>query len=250
MEWVIGALVAAAAGLAQGCTGFGLALIAAPSLMFILPPTLVVPTVVVLSTLNTFIVAWDARRHVRFRMVGPLALGGFIGIPLGITALLHLPDALIKVFVGLFVTAFSLAMLRGWKKPLRHGDRPKVLIPVGIMSGFFGGSTSMGGPPVVLFLANQDTQKNIFRANVVTYFLTINIYSIALFTAIGQITWSLAGQLAVLIPAMLLGTYIGIRYAHRIPEQRFQRIAMGIVLAMGLLLFFTNIMPFIALFQS
>ena len=250
MQLVVGALVAAAAGLAQGCTGFGLALIAAPSLMFILPPTLVVPTVVLLSTLNTVVVAWDARKHVRLRMVGPLALGGLIGIPLGMTALLHLDGAIIKVFVGIFVTVFALAMLNGWKKPLRQGDRPKVLIPVGIMSGFFGGSTSMGGPPVVLFLTNQETLKNIFRANVVTYFLVINVYAIILFTIIGQITWSLAGQLIIFIPAMLTGTYIGIRFASKVPEQLFQKITMCIVLSMGLLLFFSNIRPFIQLFTS
>lgn len=238
-DLIIGSCALFVAGLVQGCTGFGLALVAAPLLMWVSPPVQVVPTIILLSTLNTFIVACDARRHIRIRLLAPLLVGGLIGLPLGIHALRIMPGEYIKILVGLLASAFAAASLAGWRRPVRH--ETWALAPVGILSGVFGGSTSMGGPPIALFLTNQETPKNVFRGTIVCYFLILNCAAAGLFVRSGLLTWDTTAGSAMLAPAMLAGTFVGLRLVRRISEPVFRRFSMALVAIMGLALLISNI---------
>ncbi|MBN2128064.1 MAG: sulfite exporter TauE/SafE family protein [Sedimentisphaerales bacterium] len=227
------------AGIVQGCAGFGMALVAAPMLMLVLAPAAVVPMIVPLSTINSFVVAFEARRHIRPGLVAPLAAGGILGVPLGVHALKVLDPIHLKVGVGLFVVTVGVLLLKGWRMPL--GDGVKTKLPVGIISGFFGGSTSMGGPPVVFFLANNDTAKDTFRANLVCYFFVVNCIAIATFFARHLITWQVAGRMAMCLPGMLLGTFLGVQLSRRVPEARFRKGVMILVCVTGGVLLLTNV---------
>ena len=238
-EVAVGLAIMLLAGLVQGCTGFGLALMAAPCLMLVLPPTAAVPTLVLLSTLGTFLLTLHAWRHVRLGLVAPLAAGGIAGFPLGIYALKAMDPALLKVFVGAFVVLFSLALLAGWSRPLRNVKG--ALFPVGLAGGFLGGSTSMGGPPVILFLTNQNMPKDVFRGNIVCYFFTVNCFGIAMFLASGLLTWRVAQYAGAFVPTMLVGTYLGVRLSQRLPEARFRRLAMTATATMGAVLLVSSI---------
>lgn len=231
---IMGSAVAMLAGLVQGCTGFGLALMAAPCLMLILPPKTAVPTLVLLSTLNTALVSWHARRHIRLAIVLPLSLGGVPGFRLGVYLLEVVDGNLLKAFVGIFVMLFALAMLTGWSHPLRHEKWAR--FPVGLLSGILGGSTSMGGPPAILFLANQNTPKDVFRANIVCYFLVCNCFGIAMYLSRGLLTSDILMFAATLVPFLLIGTFLGVWLSHRLDERQFRRLAMTAVAVMGLVL--------------
>lgn len=234
-----GSLVACMAGFVQGCTGFGMALIAAPALMLFLPPSSVVPTVILLSTLNTAYVAFSARRHVRLHIVGPLAAGAFFGIPAGIWALNHANPYWLKAVLGAFVLAFAITLLLGWSRPLARATA--AMVPVGMLSGFCGGASSMGGPPVILFLANQDTDRDTFRGNIVCYFLIINLWAIVNFLARGGISTSVVQQVAVFVPAVLMGSFTGVRIAPHVPNALFKKVAMSAAGVMGFILLATNL---------
>jgi uncharacterized protein len=235
----IGAIVMFFAGLVQGCTGFGLALVAAPCLLLLLPTTQVVPTVVLVSTINCFVLAMEARRHIRARIVAPLLAGALIGMPLGVHTLKVVNDTHLKVGVAIFVFAFACILLAGWRMPLGEGKR--VMVPVGMLSGFIGGSTSMGGPPIVLFLANKDTPKDLFRANLVCYFFLLNTTAICTFFLKGLLTWSVAGRAGAFMLTMLTGTCVGVALSRRLPEERFRKLAMVLAACAGILLFVTNV---------
>ena len=242
IEWPIllaGSGIAFLAGFVQGCTGFGMALIAAPALLFLYPPTFVTPTVILLSTINTAYVAFSARRHIRARIVAPLALGAVFGIPMGIWALHHTNEVWLKIVLGAFVVTFALTLLSGWRKPIARAL--PAMVPVGMLSGFCGGSSSMGGPPVILFLANQDTDRDVFRGNIVTYFLLINLYAIANFYFRGDISGDIVRQVAVFVPAVLMGSFTGVRTAPHVPNELFKNIAMAAAAIMGTVLLLTNL---------
>ena len=71
-------------GCIQGCMGFGLAMVAVPPLLMVLPATTVVPTLVMLSLLNTSAMTWQLRKDVRMEIAGPLAAGALIGAAVSI----------------------------------------------------------------------------------------------------------------------------------------------------------------------
>ncbi len=226
-------------GLVQGCGGFGMALIAAPALMFVLEPAEVVPTVILLSLPNTLLVAYDGRKHIQPPLLAPLVIGGMVGMPFGVWALRVINADLMKVLIGSFVVLFAMTLLAGWRRPLTNMRR--ALFPVGVCSGFLGGSTSMGGPPVILFLANQETPKNVFRSNIVAHFCFINVVGLSMLWLNGLVTWPLVGQAAIFLPAMLVGTYCGARLSRIMPEQQFRIAVMLAAALMGATLVINNI---------
>ncbi len=229
----------ALAGVVQGCTGFGLGLVAAPCLLLVLDPVAMVPTVLLLSTLNTLVVAGDARKHIRFGLVTPMALGGLVGFPIGVYALTAIDADTLKLYTGIFVTLAALALLSGWRLPLR--TRMRTLFPVGMVGGFLGGSTSMGGPPVILFLSNQGTPKDTFRASIACYFFLVNTFVLGWLAYSGIITQAIALRAALFLPTMLLGTYLGIRLAGHVPEALFRKAVMIGIALVGVVLLIMQI---------
>jgi uncharacterized protein len=229
-ELLLGVVVLCAAGLVQGCTGFGLALVAGPCLLLVFDQTLVVPVLLLLSTVNTSIVAWDARRHIQWALVLPLTVGGFVGFPVGVYTLKVVDPVMLKAGTGVFVTLAALTLLSGWRRPVR--ERVVSLAAVGTVGAFFGGSTAMGGPPVVLFLANQGTRKEVFRGSIACYFLLVNIYGMGWLLYQDLLTKQVFDHAGIFLPTMLVGTYAGLHLARRIREDVFRKavlIGVGIV---------------------
>lgn len=236
---VIGSLAAFTAGLAQSCLGFGMALIMAPCIMLVIEPIAVVPTILLMSAVNTFLVAARSRRLVKWRLLLPLTTGGLIGFTLGLRALIMLDPDRARLFIGILVLAFTVVLWSGWHKPLP--EKAWMLLPVGLISGFTGGATSISGPPVVLFLANQNTPRDIFRANLVSYFFILNCYGIVRLLNNGLINGTVATYALFMFPATLAGTLTGLHFGKRIPENTFKRAVFVVLLIMGALLVYHGI---------
>lgn len=227
------------AGLIQGCTGFGSALVAAPCLLMYFEPTFVVPIITLMSLTNTSLVAFHARRHILPGLVGPLALGGVVGSPIGISLLGVLNPIWLKIGVAVFVVAFALVLLSGWSKPIRN---PKCsLLPIGLVSGILGGTTGISGPPVILFLASQGTPKEVFRGNIACYFTVVSCMAIGVLTYKGLVNPAVLMKAGVFLPAMLAGTYFGVKLSRHVSEDHFRKGVVIGVGVMGLVLLITSV---------
>lgn len=222
-------------GIVQGCMGFGLAMIVAPPMLLVMPADVVVPSMTMASLLNTATAAWSLRAHVQPRTVGPLAFGSFLGIPLGIYLLHTLDGPVFKTGVGALMVVLAALLLSGWRWQMRNPRR--ALIPVGFTSGFLGGSISIAGPPIVLFLSNLGITRDQFRANSLGFFALNGVAALAGFAISGLLTPEVAWYALGLIPAVFLGTQVGLRLATRLSQLLFQRVTLGTVAAMGLILF-------------
>ena len=77
-------------------------------------------------------------------------------------------------------------------------------------------------------------EKQTFRANLVIYFLILNITIIISFFAGGLINREIIRYIITFLPAMLLGTLTGIVLSHRIEEKLFRKIVLIIVSLAGL----------------
>ncbi len=232
--FLIGSLAAVVAGAAQSSLGFGMSMIMAPCLMFVLEPAAVVPTILLVDVFNCMLVTFRYRRHVHIRMVIPLTVGGILGVAAGIQVLTRVDPDTMRLLVGLLVLVFTVVLWSGWRRPVT--ESLWVTLPVGLASGFAGGTTSMSGPPVVLFMANQGHHQDIFRANLIAYFSLIEIYAIVNFWWAGALSREIVSHSAVLIPAMLLGTGIGFLLGPRIPEKIFRNLIFVVLLIIGTIL--------------
>lgn len=237
--YAIGFCAVFVGGCVQGATGFGFALIVVPPLMLALDARTAVPTVLILSLLNVTMTWLRYHRDASLRDVGLLAIGGVLGAPLGALILARFAGPWFNVAVGAILMALSVALLSGSGRPV--GKQSLALLPVGFASGILNGSTSMGGPPAMLFLSNQGTPKELFRANLVTYFIIINIVSLVTFSAQGLITGEVLTFVGVFLPVLIIGTYVGVKAEGRISERGFRRFAVICAGLMGFLLLVRNV---------
>ncbi len=220
------------AGLVQGITGFGSALVMVPTMVLLVEPKVVIPLALVHGTVLNSALLMNTRRSVEAKKMAPLLIAGVLGIPFGTLLLLLLDPEPLKVFAGAVIMIFSILLLAGLSLELKR-ERLAMWI-TGILSGILNGALSMSGPPVILLFTNQRMRKERFRANLVFYFLMLNIVTILIFLAAGLFTWEVLEDSAVLLPGLAIGLVSGIYLSRKVAESPFRKLALLLVLATGM----------------
>ena len=148
---VAAVVITAIAGVVRGITGFGGAMVMAPPLALLLGPRLAVPVVLVLESVAAAPMLWQTRHLVHWKMIGAILLAACVTVPFGVMALVAIDPTIIRRLIAITVIVFAIVLLRGW----RYAGRPRLATSVGLgaVSGTMLGATSIGGPPVILYLA-------------------------------------------------------------------------------------------------
>ena len=233
------AIVLLLSGFVQGLVGFGSALVAVPLLSLFMNPKVVVPLTLVHGLLMNMYLSVRNRGNIQRKRVLPLFLSGALGIPFGAAILIILPSNALKVLMGIVISIFSLLLLFGISYRMKREG--KALIPVGLASGILNGSVSMSGPPVILFLSNQNVKKAHFRANLVTYFFLLNIVTMIIFHATGILSEDILILSLILVPPLPVGILVGENLSHRVSEEWFRKIALILVMIAGLTALLTGL---------
>jgi uncharacterized protein len=226
------------AALVGGLTGFGFALVLAPNLMLLLSPKTAVPVVALLSVVLNSILFYETRRWASPREIRPLIVSGLLGAVCGALMLIYLNVPLLKLLTGAVIIPFAIALLLDVKINLNSRF---LQVPVGLLSGFLGGSTSMSGPPVVLFFQNRGLEKHIFRANLVLYFFILYPLTLPTYWLGGLLTGEVFYTALLAVPALIVGALMGARLVHRVPERLFRRITLLLVIASGIFAIITGL---------
>lgn len=221
------------ASLVQGITGFGFALIAVPLLSLFIPELInITPIIVIYSFLTNIIIVYKTRQYIDLKKIIPLIVFGIIATPLGTYILLYVNVNTLKIIVGTVITITALAMQKNYKIKIKNQNVSYGV--VGLLSGFLNGSAGLSGPPVVLFLTNQNTDKDVFRANLTFYGIATNIFAIILFISKGIINTSVLNFSAIYLPALIIGVLSGIKISSKINETLFKTLTIYLILFLGL----------------
>jgi hypothetical protein len=86
---------------------------------------------------------------------------------------------------------------------------------------------------VILFLTNQGLAKEQFRANLIAYFLFLNIATLPMHSAGGLISLKVLRFAAIFMPALAAGALVGIRLIGHVPETTFRKTVLTLVIAAG-----------------
>jgi uncharacterized membrane protein YfcA len=170
-----------------------------------------------------------ARAHVPLSRAFVLVLGSFGGIPLGVVILQRLDsDALQALVAGTVIVAALLLYLR----PTAAGgaDSGSRQLATGFVSGVVGGSTSMGGPPIVLYLIGREPDVAAFRATLLAFFLPGSVLQIALLAGVGRITGDVLLLVGAALPAVVGGLFAGVWLRGRVRPERFRAVVMGVLI--------------------
>jgi uncharacterized membrane protein YfcA len=182
----------------QGAVGFGANLVAAPLLVLIDGQFVPGPTIVATGLLNVLVLRREGARRV-YRTVDTAIVGQVIGV-LGAGLLLAVvaDDVLALLFAGLVLLAVGLS-LAGWHLAK---TRPN-LVGVGLLSGFMGTVSGIGGPPIALVY--QEADGPTLRSTLARFFSAGNAVAIPTLILAGRLGWDELPLIAILLPGALAG---------------------------------------------
>lgn len=225
-------LLAAAAALIQSISGLGFGLLIVPPLVLVLGPKDAVIVSNVLATVLSLALLWRQHADVEWRMGLTLFFGSVVGMPLGLLVLVVASPVLLQLVIAIAVLVFTLLLMRGLR--VDKGGLPGDL-GVGLVSGVLRTSTSMSGPPVVIYLQGRGVASHRFRATLTAFFALSGSVSVILFAVSGQLTGKIGLELLPGIPALAAGLFGGGLIYRHINEQRFRVVVYSILIASALL---------------
>lgn len=227
-----GMAIAAAAGLMRGFAGVGAGMLMAPFFVHLFGPVTAIGVITLIEGVATIQLLPTVRREVAWRTVAPMGLAAAFAMPLGSWLLVTLDPASLQLGISILVVLSALVLLGGWRY---EGRRPLAATAgVGTLSGVLMALTSVGNPPVMVYLLSGSDTAATSRANFTGYFALTLIALTLMMTAAGLITGSVALLALALLPGYLLTTWLGSHLFRRSSDLTYRRVALGVLLAAGL----------------
>ena len=230
---VVALFAALLAGMVTGLTGFGLALISTPILLFVYEPRTVVVLTAIFSIFINAAVVWDSWHEARRRLSLALFVPALFGIVVGVEVLGVIDPVYLRLGVGAIVVFSALLLVRDIELP-RANTRWGTLV-AGSASGALSTSTGLAGPPIVLLLASRGLPKHEFRGTSALYFLPISIAGLAVLALRGLVEAPEVPLGLLLVPAALAGKAIGTALLKHVSEKAFRAVTLALVILTGTL---------------
>ena len=217
----------------RGYTGFGSSMIWVSSLTLVLPPSAIVPVLLALEVLASAHLLPSAWAAVQWSTVWPLIVSAWVATPLGVWLLARVPAAPMRLAISLVVLAAALLFWRG--VALRRTPGTGATLTVGAVSGLLNGSTSAGGPPVVLFYFSSPAAIGVQRASLIAYFLGSDAVGVGAAQLAGLFPLEAWLRVGLFLPAMLAGTAVGGRRFLGTTPETFRRVVLVVLMALGVI---------------
>lgn len=232
------ALILCFCAFVQSAVGFAFSLFSNTLLLF---AGLALPEAVLLSTLGSTLqralMIGSLWRHVAWRATLPLSAICASMLPVGILALrlcASLDIGRVKAGMGVLVL-LTLAVQFAWQV---H-PRPRLHWAWGGLaaagSGVLNGLANIGGPPLLLWVHAHDWPPERTRVTPMAITLLLVPFQLALMlSAFGRRVLPSAPQTAMLVPAILSGTVIGLAAGKRLSRARLRAVALGLLALIAL----------------
>jgi len=235
LEYVYFAIIFFIAGIAPELTGFGVATISMALLPFLLPLSVAIPLVAIISATATGIVALRTKTRNLFKYIRPLIVGSAIGVTLGMVFLHLLDEQLLTVVLGIFLVVYALYGLFFKGHLLPTGNVTGTA--TGFVAGFFGASFNVHGPLVGLYLSsNDELSKTEVKDLMATYMFVAGLFIIVGHTISGRVSGEVLLYALFALPFLLAGLVVGKRIFKKVNIIWIKRGIYLFVLAAGIAL--------------
>ena len=234
-------LGALAAGFVQGLSGFAFGLVAMTIWVWTVAPQLAGPLVVFGSLVGQVLSLGSLRRSFDMRRLTPFVIGGSIGTPIGVWMLHYVDPTQFKLAVGLILVAYCPLMLFIGAVPRVTAGGRLADGGVGLIGGVMGGLGGLNGPAPTLWCSLRGWSRHEQRAVFQTYSLCMQALALAIYAASGLITLQTLWLFAIVAPAMVVPTLIGVRLYARFSEAGFRQLVLVLLSVSGVVLLASSV---------
>lgn len=222
------AALALVAGVARGLAGFGVGLVMMPVGALLMTPQVMVPVIAAIDIPIALYLMGSAWRQFDRRNVAILGGSAVLALPLGVYALTVVSAEVLALSVNALALAVAIALLAGLR--LKGRDTAARTAGIGALSGVLQGSVSLPGPPIILGWVAAQLPGTILRANIIMYFLLIDVIVVPMHAVAGLFTHEAIVLAISLTPIYFIGTVIGQKSFGHVPEDWFRRVVLGLVI--------------------
>jgi uncharacterized membrane protein YfcA len=202
-----------------------------PPLALLFGPLLAVPVALLLDGLAGAPMLVKTWRLVRWRVIRPICVAACVTVPLGGYVLVSADPQSVRRAIAGIVIVFSLLLLRGWRYP--GSQRLGTSVALGAMSGAMLGATSLGAPPVILYLLSGPDPIETTRANLTLYVVVISLAGLIMLWARGVLDVPAAWTALALAPGYYGGLVLGVRLFPKFSDTRFRQFTLLLLVAVS-----------------
>ena len=229
-------LGAALAGFVEGAAELEFPLVAMSLWAWILPPPLAAPLAVFGALLGAVVRLFPLRGGFDVRRVAPFAVGGALGVPIGVF-LLHNADPLrFRLAIGALLILYG-----GYALAARDSARVKsggigADALVGVVGGGLGGLCGLAAAPPAIWTRLRGWKREPRRVTVKAFAIVVAVLTLAAYARTGAVEPADLRLFAVVAPVALVASFLGARLAGRSGGRTVGRIALALTLASGVAL--------------
>ncbi len=225
-------------GLIAGLSGFAFGLVAASIWLYILNPLQTATLIIAFGLIVQGYSVWKLRQALDWGRLWPFLIGAAIGVPVGVTILTWANPAHVRTGIGVFLVLYSLyALFRPAVSPITAGGAVADA-GVGFLNGILAGITGLAGILVTIWCGlrgwTKDQQRAIFQPTAVGIF----VMTAAWLGGKGVVSADTIRLFLFGLPALLLGTWVGMQLYGRVHEGAFRKIVLVLLLLSGAVLVF------------
>ena len=224
---------ALAGGFVSGLAGFGTALMALGIWLYVLPPSLAVPLILICSVVAQSSTLPSMWRSFDLKLVWPFIVGGLAGVPVGIILIAHADPKVFKLGIGIFLLVFPTVLFFN-RAPMafRFGGR-LADAGIGFAGGVMGGLAGMSGPLPILWASLRGWGKNERRGVFQIFNWTILFVALCVQAAAGLVGKQVLWLALLAFPGTVFGAWLGARVYHAMSDRNFGDIVLVLLFLSG-----------------
>jgi uncharacterized membrane protein YfcA len=233
--WIIILSIIFLSGIVKGTTGFGFALFSLPLLVHFIPIKALIPIIMLFNLFSSVQIVLQSG-HLRIKKsIILLSVTGVAGIVCGSIILKFFPERWLKLMASVVLIVLSIMFLSGYRFKIRKLKRGNAI--AGIISGFLGGSLSVSGPPLALFLTSIKLDTQSFRSTFAWFSIITASVAMANYIMMGIVDLMTLKIFFISLPVLILSILIGKLISKKISVKLFYTGVVTITLIAGILLF-------------
>jgi len=226
------------AGLVQGATGFGSGIVLNAFWLHILEPSAAISLNIVSCLFVSALPIYKLRKTLDFSKLKSFVFFGVIGIPTGLLILTMTDPSIFKTTVGLILVIFSIWKFKSKDILINFKSNPTLIKLIGFISGILGGFAALGGILPTIWVNLQRLPKDTQRGTYEPFIFITSIAAVISFYFAGFLTLDIFYNFLKAFPALMLGSWIGIKIYALINEALFRQVILGLIFLAGLVLLF------------
>jgi uncharacterized membrane protein YfcA len=226
------------AALVAGLAGFAFGLVAAAVWLYILTPLQTATLIIAFGLVVQGYAVWKLRHALVWDRIMPMVVGAALGVPLGVVMLTQASPEYLRTGVAGVLVLYSLyGLLRPALRPVTAGGIAADA-GAGFVNGVLGGATGLAGIIATIWCQlrgwPKDQQRAVFQPVGVATFAMSAIW----LGGHGSISRDVIWLFVLGLPALLAGTWVGLKLYGRLDEAQFRKVVLVLLLVSGLVLAF------------